>query len=118
MARNRQSTLEHYRRRYAKLTEQLTSLGFISSGSVVQRSTYCGNPRCRCMGDPARPHGPYHQWTRKVAGKTVTKRLTAEEARLYKQWIADRRKLDKIVADMQSLSTKAAPLVLDEQATE
>ena len=32
---------------------------------------------CRCKGDPPRLHGPYYLWTRKVAAKTVTVRLTA-----------------------------------------
>lgn len=31
-----------------------------------------GTPGCRCKADPPQLHGPYWQWTRKVAGKTVT----------------------------------------------
>ena len=57
----------------------------------------CGNPTCRCKGDPPRLHGPYYLWTRKVAAKTVTVRLTAEQARRCMQWSRNMRQLDSLV---------------------
>jgi len=51
-------------------------------------------------------HGPYYDWTRKVKGKTVTVRITQEQARLLKQWIANARRLDKLLADMQRVSDR------------
>jgi len=41
--------------------------------------TRCGYPRCRCHADPPLLHGPYHQWTRKINGKTVTRMLTDDQ---------------------------------------
>jgi hypothetical protein len=46
------------------------------------------------MQTPPQAHGPYNQWTAKVNGKTVTRRLTETEAAHYREWIAianDRR---------------------------
>ena len=44
--------------------------------------------------------------TRKVRGKTVTVRLTREEARLFEEWISNGRQLEKIVAQMEAVSLR------------
>ena len=51
---------------------EISKLGFCLPGSLVARSSRCGNPNCRCHRDPGLLHGPYPSWTRKVDGKTVT----------------------------------------------
>ena len=104
--------LERYERSYRALAAELASLGFISQGSVVVRYTSCGKPGCRCQGDPPRRHGPYYQWSRAVAGKTVSRRLTEGEAELYRGWIANRRRLEEIVARMEQISAAAGELLL------
>jgi len=48
-------------------------------GTLTVRAYACGKPGCRCHADPPRLHGPYAEWTRKIAGKTVTRRLTPAE---------------------------------------
>ena len=104
--------LERYERSYRALAAELASLGFISQGSVVVRYTTCGKAGCRCQGDPPRRHGPYYQWSRAVAGKTVSRRLTESEAELYRSWIANRRRLEEIVARMEQISAAAGELLL------
>src|SRR5271169_3929217 len=91
---------------YEALKEPLRQLGFVRPGSLVQRFMPCGRPSCRCMADPPVLHGPYYQWTIKIRGKTKTLRLTAEQARLCEEWIANHRKLKDIVRKMEALSLK------------
>ena len=55
--------------------------GFALPGTLTVRAYACGKPGCRCHADPPRLHGPYAEWTRKIGGKTVTRRLTARRAR-------------------------------------
>ena len=104
--------LRAYEAKLQQLTAELANIGFISSGSVVRRYTRCGKPGCRCQADPPKPHGPYWQWTTIVEGKTVTRRLTEPQARLYEEWIANRRRLRKIIAEVERLSQRAADLLL------
>ena len=108
--------LERYERTYRALAAELAGLCFTSQGSVVVRYTTCGKAGCRCQGDPPRRHGPYYQWSRAVAGKTVSRRLTEREAELYRGWIANRRRLEEIVARMEQTSAAAGELLL-RQAT-
>jgi hypothetical protein len=99
-------------RRYQALTEQIRDLGFIATGSVIERFTVCTASGCHCHADPPQPHGPYLQYTRKIAGKTVTTRLTAEQAEHYREQIANRRRLDELIAAMDEISTQARKLLL------
>jgi ABC-type transporter Mla maintaining outer membrane lipid asymmetry ATPase subunit MlaF len=46
------------------------------------------------------------------AGKTITRRLTPDKARLYQQWIANRRRIDQLLARMEQVSAQAAEILL------
>jgi hypothetical protein len=58
------------------------------------------------------PHGPCWQWTRYDSGTTITRRLTQPQAALYQEWIANRRWLAGIVAEMEKVGKQAADLLL------
>jgi hypothetical protein len=106
------SELARLQRRYRALTDQIRELGFIATGSVIERYTVCAAASCHCHADPPTRHGPYFQYTRKVAGKTITARLTPEQAQRYREQIANRRRLDELVAAMDEISTQARDLLL------
>lgn len=109
--------LETYERKYRALAAELAGVGFISPGSLVVRETSCGKPGCRCGADPPRRHGPYYQWSRAVAGKTVSRRLDEREAALYREWITNRRRLEAIVTEMEEISAAAGEILLRRAAT-
>ena len=110
------SRLETIERRYRTLAAEITKVGFISPGSLVTRETTCGKAGCRCQADPPRRHGPYYQWSRAVAGKTISRRLNEPEADLYRQWIANRRHIERIIAEMETLSATAGEILLRQAA--
>jgi hypothetical protein len=119
MANRRLSTaelarrLEQCRADYDLAKAHMAEVGFICEGSVAEIYTCCRKPNCKCA-DPDRRHGPYYQFTWKQTGKTVSRRLSPEEARLYKQWIANRRQLDSVVRQMQNVSRRAGEYLLAE----
>jgi len=49
-----------------------------------------------------------------VDGKTVTRRLTAREAELYREWISNDRRVRALLAQMRNVAAKAAELLLKE----
>lgn len=104
--------LEELQRRQRELAREVLDLGFVQKGSVVLRHTYCSTPGCRCHADPPQPHGPYWQWTRYDSGRTITRRLSESQAALYQQWIANRRRLADIIAEMESVGEQAAEILL------
>jgi hypothetical protein len=106
--------LGEYDRRHRELAAQIAEIGIVAAGSVTRRYTRCTSAGCRCNADPPTPHGPYWQWTAKVKGKTVTKRLTDREAQLYREWIGNDRRIRSLLEQMRNVDAKAAELLLKE----
>ncbi len=112
MNKGEQERLARYEKRHIELAKQIADIGFIAPGSIVKRFMKCGTPTCRCRADPPLLHGPYYQLTTKVNGKTVTRQLPAREAKLYKSWIVNGRKIDATIKKMRDVAAKAQDLIL------
>ncbi len=101
--------------RYDKLKRSILPLGYIRRGSLVPRFMPCGKPGCHCLARSPKLHGPYNQWTRKIRGKTVTVRLTQNQARRLSEWIANSRRFDSILAQMESVSMRITEQILQQE---
>lgn len=77
--------------RYRELRRSLARLGYISQGSVLDRTTL------------SRPRRGY-QWTRKVGQKTITVALSRDQYQALKQAVDNARTLWKTVAEMERVS--------------
>jgi len=85
----------------------IASSGMVLPGSITQRRTRCGHRNCACHADPPRLHGPYWQWTRKVAAKTICRWLSADQHHDYTPWIDNDRRLHQLLARLEALGTAA-----------
>ena len=98
---------------YEALKAEIARLGLVRPGSLVRRFMPCGRKGCCCLSDPPALHGPYYQWTHKVRGKTVTKRLSKAQAQRCQEWIRNHRQLKKLVRRMETLSLRATDRAMD-----
>jgi hypothetical protein len=71
------------------------------------QQTRCGHPTCACHADPPRRHGPYWQWTRKVAAKTICRWLSPEQQHDYQTWISNDRRLHELIGQLETLGAAA-----------
>jgi len=78
-------------RKYEQLRRQLARLGPISQGSVQDRTARKGG-------------GAGYQWTRKVAGKTLTVSLTSYQFARMKEAVGNYRQLRRQLRKMENLS--------------
>jgi hypothetical protein len=78
---------------YHRLGQSLARIGYISQGSVLQRSV-------------AASGRSGYQWTRKVAQKTVSVSLSQSQFEALKQAIANERKLWKTLQEMERVSRR------------
>jgi hypothetical protein len=85
----------------------LAGAGFALPGTLTDRMTRCGRANCRCHADPPRLHGPYHQWTRKIAAKTIGRWLSPDQHRDYQPWIDNDRRLHELLARLEALGAAA-----------
>ena len=80
-------------REFQRLRRALGRTGYISQGSVQDRTTRRGG-------------GAGYQWTRKVAQKTITVALTAQQFTRMKQAVANQRKLRQHLKQMERISRR------------
>jgi len=85
------STPAPLQRQYERLRRNLSQLGYISQGSVQDRTARKGG-------------GAGYQWTRKVARKTVTVSLTAEQFAHMRQAVSNYRRLRQQLTQMEKIS--------------
>jgi hypothetical protein len=85
----------------------IAATGMVLPGSITQRRTRCGRRNCGCHADPPRLHGPYWQWTRKVAAKTICRWLSTDQHHDYQAWIDNDRRLHELLTRLEALGTEA-----------
>ncbi len=84
-------SIASWQREYDRLRRRLSLLGWISQGSVQDRTDRKGG-------------GVGYQWTRKVAAKTVTVALTQEQFSKMRQAVANYRQLRLLLKEMEKVS--------------
>jgi hypothetical protein len=89
-----------------KIAAQLAAAGFALPGTLTIRAYPCGKHNCRCHADPPRLHGPYAEWTRKIDGKTITRRLTETELAAWQPLFDNAKKIRALLAELQDLTLK------------
>lgn len=89
--KNHSRSLRDLDRQYDRLRQRLARIGYISQGSVLQRSV-------------ATSGRSGYQWTRKVAQKTITVSLSQDQFAAMRRAVSNERKLWKTVKQMESLS--------------
>lgn len=97
---------QQYSPEYEELRRRLANTGYICTGTVATVYRRCGKSHCACATDPNSRHGPYHTWTRKVQGKTVTRNLSEHQAACCRQYIANFRELQQLLEDMKSMTAQ------------
>jgi len=93
--------------RQRQITDEIAALGLCLPGSLVERTTRCGSPRCRCHSDPSQLHGPYPSWIRKVGTRTITRTLSPEQLERYRPLFDNTRRLRKLISELEALSAQA-----------
>jgi len=87
-----------------RIAAELARAGFALPGTLTVRAYACGKQNCRCHADPPRLHGPYAEWTRKIGGKTITRRLAPAELAEYQPLFDNAKKLRTLLAELQDLT--------------
>ncbi len=71
----------------------------ILAGSVITSYKKCGRANCKCAKDTNDWHGPYHIWTRKENGKTITKTLNLNQVSLVEEAIKNMADLKILIEE-------------------
>lgn len=85
------------RERIAQIRQELGAIELLCSGTLQKRMKTCGKAACRCAHDPNARHGPYYEWGHMHAGKLVHRVVSAEQAEVLREAIANYRRLKKLL---------------------
>ena len=92
MVTAKKRALAPWKAQYAQLRRRLAHTGWISQGYVQDRGPGAG--------------GPCYQWTRKVKAKTVSVALSQEQYEWLRAAIAEWRRVQATLREMQRLSRR------------
>ena len=88
----------------ARSPTRIAGLGLCLPGSLAERTTRCGSPRCH--SDPSYLHGPYPSWIRKVGAKTVTRPLSPAQLERCRPLFNNTRRLRELISELETLSAE------------
>jgi hypothetical protein len=108
--------IRQYEQRYRTLSHSLAEIGFIWPGTVLSKKLACGKSYCACHRDPEARHGPYWYWTSKKGGKTVSRKMTEQEAAIIVPWIKNRQQVAATLKQMRQISAQMLQLLLPASA--
>lgn len=86
-----------------RIRGELADIGPCLPGSLVVRHGPCGKTACACQRDPARHHGPFRSWTRKLGGKTVTRLLSEDQQADYQVMFENTRRVREALRQLEEI---------------
>lgn len=95
------ATRKAMRLRTKALRRAISAMDLVASGTLHRRTKSCGRAGCRCEDDVSARHGPYLEWTRRRDGRQALSVLTAHQAALVEEAIANRREIERLLAEWE-----------------
>lgn len=108
----RQQVLEE---KIQKIKEQIAALGDLRPGALSEQYNVCGNPRCRCKADPPLKHGPYHQLSFTLNGKSTTQFVRKADVSEVRKQVRNYQRLRQLVDRWITLAMELSRLRLKDQ---
>lgn len=81
-------------------------MDYVSSGTLHTRTKVCGRKGSRCATDPQARHGPYYEWSRRIAGRLVHSVLSEEQAELVAEAIANYHEILRLLTVWEARTTQ------------
>jgi hypothetical protein len=101
----------------ADLARHLAHPEPLRRGSVGERFMKCSKLACACASDPDARHGPYYSLTTAVHGKTKSRYLSADQARIAQQQINAGKRFQQLFDRYWEVCQQWADQQLDESPT-
>ncbi len=99
-------TSQQLEERRAVLKRQLSDIGDMRPGSLVERYRRCGKANCHCSAPEADGHGPSWSLTRAVRGKTVTRIIPAASVDRTREQIEEYQRFRILIRELVEISER------------
>lgn len=108
-------TIRALEREIETIKRELVSLGDLRPGSLSKQYNVCGNPRCRCKGDPPHKHGPYYQLSFTRKGKSGTQFIKKAHVAMVRKQMKNYSRLRNRVDRWIELSTQLCQRKMEQE---
>jgi hypothetical protein len=102
MSSRQPADIKRVRKRIADIRAKIATFDYLCTGSLIRRMKLCGNPKCACATDPAARHGPYYEWGHMKGGRLVSRMVSAQQAELFRQAIANYRAVKALIREWEA----------------
>src|SRR5271167_3632304 len=89
-----------------RLKLQLSGLGDLRPGSLVERYRKCGKPNCHCAQPDEPGHGPSWSLTHDVKGKTTTRIIPKAFVPQTREHLAEYQRLRRLTSALVEVNEK------------
>jgi hypothetical protein len=100
-------------KRRKEIVAEISRLGPVAAGSVVERFTRCQRQGCHCQGESGELHGPYPTWTRRENGRNITKTLHPDQVDDVRASLEARARLRALVRELEMVSSQLVQETLE-----
>ena len=97
------------------IKRQIVRLGDLRPGSLSEQYNVCGNPNCRCKGDPPEKHGPYYQLSFTRKGRSGTKFVKKPQLPAVRQQLKNYARLRTLIDRWIERSSELCQLKLEQK---
>ena len=98
-----------------RIKREIDGLGDLRPGSLSEQYNVCGNPNCRCKGDPPKRHGPYYQISFTRNGRSRTKFVKKPQLRDVKKQLKNYAQFRSLVDRWIEFSSELCQLRLEQK---
>jgi hypothetical protein len=112
------TSLAELEARRERLKLQLSGLGDLRPGSLVERYRKCGRPNCHCAQPSEAGHGPSWSLTHDVKGRTATRIIPKAFVPQTREQIAEYHRLRQLTRDLVEVNEKICEARIENQKPE
>ncbi|OGF62157.1 MAG: hypothetical protein A2Y62_20185 [Candidatus Fischerbacteria bacterium RBG_13_37_8] len=88
-----------------EIKKKIAKIDYIAIGTLLESYRLCGKANCLCKTSiKNHAHGPYYILTRKYKGKTITKSLNPQQAKLFKKALKNMKILNQLLEEWKLAS--------------
>jgi Na+/phosphate symporter len=93
--------MSKFKKKIREIQKELNSLGLMLPGGIGTQWYSCQKKGCKCMdSENPKKHGPYHQLSYRIAGKSSTMIIKDKDLKLAQKFIENHQRFKELSKEL------------------
>ena len=110
--------LKQLERKRKQILAEISKLGDMRRGTLLERFLPCGKPGCHCTMPHSQGHGPNYSLTYKVEGKTVTEYIRKDLVPQVQKQTENHKRFRSLSKDLLDINEEICRIRLKQESGE